>query len=272
MLNLKLTRPLIFFDIESTGVSPRFDRIIELDAIKVMVDGTEEEKNWLLNPTIPIPEETIAFHHITDDIVKNCPTFKDKAEEIFEFFKDCDLSGYNADRFDIPCLEEEFARCGMNFNSTARKHIDVMRIFHRMEPRNLAAAVKFYCHREHVGAHGAGADTRATLDVFAAQLERYPDLPRDVATMDEYLVPHDPLNADRNGMLRWKDGKLCINFGQKKGHSLVSLLNEENYLKWIVKGDFPTDMRMIVKDFKENGRLPPMPPEARAQQQQQPKK
>ena len=268
MLNLKLINPLVVFDIESTGTSPRHDRIIELAAIKVMPDGTEVEQSWLLNPTVPIPPETTAIHGITDEIVKDCPTFKDKAKEVFDFFAGCDLSGYNADRFDIPCLEEEFARCGMNFNSVARKHVDVMRIFHRKEPRNLEAAVKFYCHREHVGAHGAEADTRATLDVLAAQLELYSDLPRDVAAMDEYLVPHDPLNADRGGMLRWKDGELCINFGKKKGESLRKLmLNEPSFLRWIVKGDFDTDVRMIVNDLMEHGRMPPMPPEARTKQQ-----
>ena len=260
MLNLKLERPLIVFDIESTGTSPRKDRIIELAAIKVRPDGSEERKCWLLNPTVPIPPETTAIHGISDEIVAQCPTFADKAEEIFEFFRDCDLCGFNADRFDAPCLEEEFARVGLNFASSARKHVDVQRIYHRMEPRDLSAAVRFYCGRDHEGAHGAEADTQATLDVLCKQMEKYDALPKDVPAMDEYLVPHDPLNADRNGMLRWRNGELCVNFGKKKGEGLKKLLiNEPSYLRWIVKGDFDSEVRMIVKDLLENGRLPPAP-------------
>lgn len=257
---LALERPIVVFDIESTGTSPRRDRIVELAAIKVMPDGSEERRCWLLNPGVPIPPETTAIHGISNEMVKDCPTFADRATEIFEFFRDCDLSGFNADRFDIPCLEEEFARVGMNFGATARRHVDVQRIYHKMEPRDLSAAVLFYCGRRHEGAHGAEADTQATLDVLKAQLERYPGLPKSVAEMDEYLVPRDPMNADRNGMLRWKDGDLCVNFGKKKGESLKKLLvNEPHYLRWIVKGDFDSEVRMIVRDLLENGRLPPAP-------------
>lgn len=260
MSNLKLIRPLVVFDIESTGVSPRKDRIIELAAIKLMPNGEEISKCWLMNPTVSIPPETTAIHGISDEIVKDCPTFADKAKEIFEFFRDCDLSGFNADRFDIPCLEEEFARVGMAFAPSARKHVDVQRIYHKKEPRDLSAAVRFYLGRNHDGAHGAEADTRATLEVLKAQMAKYTDLPQTVDEMDEYLVPHDPLNADRAGTLRWKDGELTINFGKKKGESLKKLLlNEPNYLKWILKGDFDTEVRMIIKDLLDNGRLPPAP-------------
>ena len=260
MLSLKLTRPLVVFDIESTGTSPRKDRIIELAAIKVMPNGEEIRQCWLLNPQMPIPPKTTAIHGITDEIVKDCPTFEDKAKDIFAFFKGCDLSGFNADRFDIPCLEEEFARVGLNFGASARKHVDVQRIYHKMEPRDLTAAVRFYLGRPHEGAHGAEADANATLEVLKAQMERYPELPKDTETMDEYLVPHDPLNADRNGMLRWKNGELTVNFGKKKGESLRRLmLNEPSYIRWLIKGDFDSEVRMIVKDLFENGRLPPAP-------------
>lgn len=257
---LTLDRPLVVFDIESTGVSPRRDRIIELAAFKLNPDGTEESRCWLLNPTVPIPQETTAIHGITDEIVSKCPTFKEKSREIFAFFEGCDLSGFNADRFDIPCLEEEFARVGLNFASSARRHVDVQRIYHRKEPRDLTAAVRFYLGRDHAGAHGAEADAKATLEVLKAQMERYPDLPQTTAEMDEFLAPHDPLNADRNGMLRWKNGELTVNFGKKKGESLKKLLlDEPNYLRWIVKGDFDSEVRMIVKDLLDNGRLPPAP-------------
>ena len=257
---LRLDRPLVVFDIESTGTTPRKDRIIELAAVKLMPDGTEISKCWLMNPGVKIPPETTKIHGITDEIVKDCPTFADKADEIFAFFEGCDLSGFNADRFDIPCLEEEFARVGKNFAPSSRRHVDVQRIYHRMEPRDLSAAVRFYLGRDHAGAHGAEADARATLEVLKAQMEKYPELPQTVREMDEYLVPHDPLNADRYGMLRWKDGELTINFGKKKGESLRKLmLNEPNYLRWIVKGDFDTEVKAIVRDLMDNGRLPPRP-------------
>ncbi len=256
---LAMKRPLVVFDIESTGLSPRKDRIIELAAVKVFPDGREEKRCWLVNPTVHIPEETTSIHGISDEDVKECPTFADYAKEIFEFFRDCDLSGFNIDRFDVSCLEEEFARVGYNFGAALRKHVDVMRLYHRKERRDLSAAVEFYCHRSHDGAHGAEADAVATLDVLKAQLEHYADLPKSVDEMDEFLVPHDPLNADRNGMFRWRDGEWCINFGKKNGESLKRIMLEEpNFLKWMVKGDFDTDARMIAADALE-GRLPPPP-------------
>ena len=170
MIPIEMTRPLIVFDIESTGVSPRRDRIIELAAVKVSPGGQEDWRCWLLNPTVPIPPETTEVHGIADEDVKNCPTFAERAREIFDFFAGCDLGGFNSDRFDIPCLEEEFARVGLNFASGSRRRIDVQRIYHRKEPRDLTAAVRFYCGRSHDGAHGAEADARATLDVLKAQL------------------------------------------------------------------------------------------------------
>lgn len=260
MLALKLNRPLIIFDIESTGLNPRRDRIVELAAVKVWPDGREESRCWLLNPSVPIPPETSAIHGITDEIVKDCPTFVDKSKEIYDFFKDADLGGFNSDHYDIPCLEEELLRAGYALNACARKRIDVQRIYHRMEPRTLTAAVKYYLGRNHDGAHGAEADARATLEVLDAQMKRYPELPRTADELDEYLVPHDPLNADRNGLLRWKDGDLLVNFGKKRGESLKRLLvNEPNYLKWLSKGDFDADVRAIAQDLLDNGRLPPAP-------------
>lgn len=256
---IPLDRPLIVFDIESTGVSPRKDRIIELAAIKVMPDESEISKCWLLNPTIHIPEETTAIHGIADDDVRNCPTFAEMSREIFDFFDGCDLSGFNSDRFDVPCLEEEFARCGLNFSVATRRRVDVQRIYHRKEPRDLTAAVRYYCFRSHDGAHGAEADASATLEILKAQLKKYDDLPKDVSSIDEWIAPHDPLNADRQGMFRWKDGEWKINFGKKRGESLRRIMiNEPNFLKWMVKGDFDADARMIAADALE-GRLPPSP-------------
>lgn len=259
-LELRLDRPLVVFDIESTGVNPRQDRIIELAAVKIHPNGIEDTKTWLLNPTIPIPVETTAIHGITDDIVKDCPTFAESSKEIFEFFRDCDLSGFNVDRFDIPCLEEEFARAGLDFGASRRRHVDVQRIYHKMEPRDLTAAVRFYLGRDHVGAHGAEADALATVEVLKAQMAKYPELPKTTAAMDEYLMPHDPLNADRQGMIRWINGAWCINFGKKKGSKLTDLLaKERNFLRWIVNGSFDTEVRQIVNALVARGVLPPKP-------------
>jgi len=259
-LALEMDRPLVVFDIESTGVNARQDRIIELAAIRIEPDGTETAKCWLLNPEVPIPSETTEIHGITNEIVRECPTFADKADEIEKFFEGCDVSGFNCDRFDIPCLEEEFARTGRNFASGDRRHVDVQRLYHKKEPRDLTAAVQFYCGRDHAGAHGAEADARATLDVLKAQLERYDDLPGTTAAMDEYLVPRDPMNADRTGLLRWSNGQLCVNFGKKKGTPLAELfLHERNWLRWFAKGNFETDARMIVQDLLDHGVLPREP-------------
>ena len=261
---LELTRPLIVFDIESTGLYPRRDRIIELACVKLMPDGTEIEKCWLMNPTVEIPPETTKIHGITNEMVKDCPTFRDNAEEILAFFDGCDLSGFNADRYDIPCLEEEFARVGKNFALSARRRIDVQRIYHRMEPRDLTAAVRFYLGRDHAGAHGAEADARATLEVLKAQMERYPQLPSKVEALDEYLVPRDPLNIDREGRLRWDKGELVVNFGKNKGRTLKSLLiSDMPFLRWIMKGDFDTEVKMVVRDLVKHGKLPSPPPQCR---------
>ncbi len=260
MFPIKLDRPLVVFDIESTGLNPRTDRIIELAAIRVEVDGTEKSMCWLLNPTIEIPEETTQIHGITNEMIKDCPTFLDKADEIEEFFRGCDLSGFNSDRYDIPCLEEEFARANKNLGVGQRRLIDVQRIYHRFEPRNLTAAVKLYCQRDHADAHGAEADAQATLDVLKAQMARYEELPRTSAEIDEFLNPRDPHNADRNGMLRWKDGELYVNFGKHKGRKLYDIfLHEKNILKWIINGSFNSDVKQICRDLLEKGTLPQAP-------------
>ena len=257
---MNLDRPLVVFDLETTGLFPKRDRIIELGAIKVMPDGTEDERCWLLNPSIPIPPESTAVHGIADEDVKDCPTFAEKADEIYAFFEGCDLSGFNSDRYDIPCLEEEFARVGRNLAVSARRCIDVQRIYHRMEPRDLTAAVRFYLGRDHAGAHGAGADTRATLEVLKAQMAKYPDLPKTAEEMSELLAPRDPNSIGRNRELLWRDGELYVNFGKKKGEKMRDLLfREPNFLRWIMKGDFDTEVKAVVGDLLDNGRLPPPP-------------
>lgn len=247
-LPLKLDRPLAVFDIESTGISPRADRIIELAIIRIEINGARQTRTWLLNPTVPIPTETTAIHGITNETVENCPTFADEAQAIRTFLADCDLAGFNHTRFDIPMLCEEFNRVGTPFDIDGRRVLDAQRIFHIREPRDLTAALAFYCDETHTDAHGAQADTEATLRVLEGQFARYPDLPRDIDTLDRLLNPRDPFAVDRAGRLRWVDNEITINFGRKKGQKLHELVaNDPGFLKWLLRSDFPPDTREIVQ-------------------------
>lgn len=259
-LPLKLDRPLVVFDIESTGISPRADRIIELAAIRVETSGKKRSRDWLLNPTVPIPLETTAIHGITNEIVADCPTFADVAGEIRDFFAGCDLAGFNHTRFDIPMLCEEFTRVGIDFAVDGRRTLDAQRIFHQREPRDLTAALAFYCDEIFTEAHGASADTEATLRVLAGQFKRYPDLPRDMEELDRLLNPRDPFSVDRSGRLRWVDNEITINFGRKKGRRLRDLVaNDASFLNWMLRSDFPPDTRQIVRDAMD-GKWPEPPP------------
>ncbi len=263
MFPIKLDRPLCFLDIEATGVTPRADRIIELAIVKIAPDGSETAKEWLLNPEVPIPIETVAIHGITDEIVTNCPRFADAALEIRAFIGDADLGGFNLTRFDIPMLCEEFARAGVAFEAESRRILDAQKIFHAREPRNLAAALAFYCGREHTDAHGAAADTRATIDVVIGQFKRYTDLPADLEALDRLFNPRDPFNADRAGRFRWIDGRLTVNFGKKKGTLVEDLIkNDPGFLKWIARSDFPLETRTIAENALKG--ILPEPPRPKA--------
>lgn len=260
MLPIKLHRPLAIFDIESTGISPRVDRIIELAIIRIHPEGRIENRTWLVNPTIPIPLETTAIHGISDEHVADCPTFTDIARDVQDYLENCDLGGFNVDRFDIPMLCEEFQRSGIFFDVDSRRVIDAQKIFHQREPRTLSAALSFYCDEEHTDAHGALPDADATLKVLSGQFARYGDLPLDIEELDRLLNPRDPFAADRSGKLRWLDGEIIINFGRKKGKRVRDLAEQDpGYLKWILKSDFPMDTRKIVEDAL-NGRFPDPPP------------
>lgn len=254
---LKLDRPLAVFDIESTGLSPRVDRILELSVIRTEPNGKEMTCTWLLNPCIPIPIESTAIHGITDEEVRDCPTFMDVVDEIDTFFADCDLGGYNLIHFDIPILEEEFLRCGRDFKTASRRIIDAQRIYHYKEPRDLTAALKYFCGRD-LGedAHGAEADARATLDVIEGQFRKYDDLPLTMEEIDRQFNPIDPSFVDRAGRIAWKDGEAVINFGKKKGETLRGLYaTDKGFLRWMIKSDFPHDTRKICEDAL-NGTFP----------------
>ena len=256
MLQMQLSRPLASIDIEATGISPQADRIVELAIIKLMPDGTEESHVWRVNPGMPIPPEAIAIHHITDEDVANSPRFEEIAEAVGQALEDCDITGFNHIRFDIPMLTEELRRANMDLSIEDRNIIDVQRIFHRKEPRNLSAACQFYCGKDHVDAHGAEPDARITLEVLAGQLDKYPDLPRDPAELDEYCNPRDPSWVDRMGRLKWVNDEVAINFGRKIGVPLKKIIAEDSgFINWMLRNDFPSDTKEILEEAL-NGKWP----------------
>ena len=263
MFPIKLERSLAILDIEATGISPRADRIVELAILRIDPDGAEQLRAWLVNPTIPIPVETTAIHGITDDVVKNCPTFAQVADDVKGFLGDSDLGGFNIGRFDIPMLCEEFLRAGMAFEADSRRILDAQRIFHTREPRDLSAALAFYCGHAHVDAHGAEGDVRATREVLLGQFQKYADLPTDMEEIDRLFNARDPFNADRTGRFRWVDGEVVVNFGKKKGARLRDLVKQDpGFLKWILKNDFPQDTRRLAENALAG--IFPEPPRVKA--------
>jgi len=258
-MNIELDRPIAFFDIEATGISPRADRIVELCVIKITPNKQQSTHIFRINPQRPIPSEAEAIHGISDADVADCPTFPELAREIADLLEGCDLGGYNIGRFDIPMLTEEFTRAAITFDVESRRVLDVQRIYHRKEPRDLSAALNFYCNEMHLGAHGAEADVLATIRVFEGQLERYPDLPHDMNELDDYCNPRDPTWVDRTGKLRWINGEVALNFGKKKGMTLRELVaTDQGFIKWMLRSDFPADTREIVTNALD-GNYPEAP-------------
>lgn len=250
-MNLKLSRPLAFFDLETTGVQVGKDKIVEICVLKVAPDGAEDCKTWRINPGIPIPKQSSDIHGITDDMVKDCPMFGDLALEIYNFIKDADLSGYNSNRFDLPLIAEEFLRTDIDFDMKNRRSIDVQSVFFKMEPRTLTAAYKFYCNKELVGAHGAEADTRATYEILKAQVERYEILKNDSQFLADFTQPAQP-NADLAGMIKFDaQGEEIFNFGKHKGKKVLEVMAKEpGYYGWIQNADFPLYTKKILTAIK----------------------
>ncbi len=259
-MNLKLKRPICFFDLETTGTDVVNDRIVEVGALKKLQNGDILRKRWLLNPTIPIPKEASDVHGITDEMVAQAPTFKEKAKEIHAFMGDSDLAGFNSNKFDIPVLAEEFERAGVEFNMEKRMAVDVQNIFHKMEPRTLTAAVKFYCGKELEDAHSAVADAEATLEVFEAQLLRYSKefealaenekLPLGIELMSKISNRGNAL--DFAGYIRLNDaGKAIFSFGKYKGAEVQGVLNSDpGYFNWIQNADFPLYTKRVLIRLK----------------------
>ena len=236
---LQLNRPIAFIDLETTGVNLSSDRIVEIAIIKLMTDGTKLVKRKLINPQMPIPQVTSDIHGITNDMVKDAPTFKQVANEIKQFIENCDLAGYNSNRFDIPMLMEEFLRAEIELDLLDRKMVDVQHIFYTMEPRTLTAAYKFFCSKELVNAHSAEADVDATIEVLQAQVERYPQLGNSIETILNCIGEDKLVDYARRFCFDEK-GVEVFNFGKYKGRSVVDTLkNEPQYYDWMMRGEFP---------------------------------
>jgi DNA polymerase-3 subunit epsilon len=260
MFNWQLDRPLAVFDIESTGINPRTDRIIELSIVKLLPPkGMQEVRTFVVNPGIPIPPESTAIHGITEADVAGKPLFRDMAAEIYRFLEGCDLAGYNIIRFDIPMLIEEFLRASINFSMEGRRLVDAQRIYHKREPRDLKAALQHYCGELFLEGHRAEADALATVRVLEGQFNRYPDLPRTMNELDKYCDLRDPAWVDRDGKLRWANGEIAINFGKKKGEKLSDLAKRDpNFLRWILKSDFASDTKAIVEKILNGEKITPI--------------
>ncbi len=241
---MKIVRPIIFFDIEATGTDTTRDRIVEIALIKTFPDGRTEEKVQLINPGVKISAEVIAIHGITNEAIATAPSFKQVAPELLNFMDGCDFGGFGITRFDIPILIEEFKRVGLTFPKNDPAMLDALTIFHRREPRDLSAAYQFYCQKKLIGAHGARADAIASQEVVMAQLERYPDLPKDVPSLHQYCHKQDPRFVDSRGKFYWKDGEAAFNFGKYKGELLKNLTRDQrDYLEWVVnEGKFSQDV------------------------------
>jgi DNA polymerase III subunit epsilon len=259
MFKWQLDRPLAVLDIEATGINPRADRIVELAVVKLLPRGDREVRTFRVNPEMPIPPEATAIHGITDQDVASAPSFRTIAPDVYKLFDGCDLAGYNVIRFDVPLLIEEFLRASINFSLDERRVVDAQRIYHKREPRDLKAALAFYCSELFVDGHRAEADALATVRVFEGQFMRYPDLPRNMADLDKYCSVREPAWADRDGKLKWVNGEITINFGKKKGESLAVLAkNDPNFLRWILKSDFSSEIKGIVGKVLEGKRIDPI--------------
>jgi len=265
-MELNLTKPLAIFDLETTGIKVGTDRIVEISIVKILPDGEEKIYTKRVNPTIPIPAQTTAIHGITDADVKDAPTFKELAHELNQFLTNCDLGGYNSNKFDIPLLVEEFLRVDLDFDLKGRRFVDVQNIFHKMEPRTLFAAYQFYCGKELVNNHSAEADTMATYEILKSQLDKYKGVSlktkegvttepivNDIAKLSEFSVQFQ--NVDLIGHIVFDEKQIEVfNFGKHKGKSVEKVFEKEpSYYDWMMKGDFPRSTKKVITLIKMRG-------------------
>jgi len=251
-MQLALKRPIIFFDLETTGINVSTDRIVEMSALKVTPEQQEIVKTWRVNPQKPIPKEAANIHGITDEDVKDLPAFPQVAKQVEDFLEGCDLAGYNSNRFDLPVLVEEFLRAERDLKLEKRNVVDVQRIFHLMEKRTLEAAFQFYCGKTLTNAHSAEADAWATYEVMCSQLERYQeDLENDIPFLDKFTKDGNFVDIGRR--MIYKDGKPYFNFGKNKGRAVEQVLQEEpQYYDWMMKKNFPLDTKRKLTEIKLN--------------------
>lgn len=253
-MELILSRPLAILDLETTGTNLAKDRIVEIAVLKVMPDGNLHSKEAVVNPQMPIPPQVSAIHGITDEDVKDAPTFDQLAKVFYLFLDDCDLAGFNSIRFDLPILIEEFHRAGVSFDLSNRRFVDVQRIFHVMEPRNLTAAYKFYCSKDLEDAHSAMADVKATYEVLKAQLDRYSaELKNDVTFLHEFSKDGDYVDLGKR--MYFENGIEIFNFGKHKGKAVTEVFKTEpSYYDWIIKSEFPIDFKEKIRAIKERSK------------------
>lgn len=249
-MQLNLTKPICFFDLETTGVNITTDRIVEIAILKVHPNGKEESKTWLVNPEMEIPKDVIAIHGITNEMVADKPTFKEVAKDIFNMIKDADLGGFNSNRFDIPLLAEELLRAEVDFDMKNRVAVDVQTIFHKMEQRTLSAAYKFYCNENLEDAHSAAADTKATYEVLKAQIAKYDELENDTKFLADFSSRKQ--FADFAGFIVYnKKGEECFSFGKHKGKLVSEVLESEpGYFGWLLNADFPLYTKKVLTAIK----------------------
>jgi len=249
-MELKLNRPICFFDLETTGINITKDRIVEISILKIYPNGNQESKTWLVNPTIPIPKEATEIHGITQEKVANEPTFKELAPQVYEMIKDADLAGYNSDRFDIPLLVEELLRSKVNFDMKNRVSVDVQTIFHKKEERTLGAAYKFYCKKTLENAHSAQADVKATYEILKAQLDHYQDLENNINSLSEFTQRKKIVDFAGFIALNEQDEEI-FTFGKYKGVKVMDVLEQEpGYFSWITNADFPLYTKKVLTKIK----------------------
>lgn len=248
-MNLKLKRPIIFFDLETTGVDTATDRIVEISMVKIGVDGSRQVKTRRINPEMHIPEEATAVHGITDEDVKNEPTFRQIAKSLAQFIEGCDFGGFNSNRFDLPVLVEEFMRAEVDVDFKRRKYVDVQNIFHKKEQRTLVAAYKFYCDKKLENAHSAEADTLATYEVLEAQIARYGDIGDTVEALAEFSTHSE--SADFAGRIGFdSDGAEIFTFGKYRGRRVQDVLRSDpSYYSWMMNGDFPLYTKKVLTEI-----------------------
>ncbi len=249
-MKLNLTRPIVFFDLETTGVDTSKDRIVELSMIKIAPDGEKTIKTRRINPEMPIPASSTAIHGISDEDVKDCPTFQQIAKSLAQFVAGCDFGGFNSNRFDVPVLVEEFMRAGVDVDFKKRKFVDVQNIFHKMEQRTLVAAYKLYCGKDLEAAHSAEADTMATYEVLLAQIEKYPELENDINFLAEFSTRAEAV--DFAGFIVYNEKREEVfGFGKHKGKRVSDVFQREpGYYSWMSDGNFPLYTKKVITEIR----------------------